>query len=190
MPFLLKLSVFQRITVTFFNLEEQIYDCSDGILLPFSFQQTIMSSQQKKPQLLSVLLFSYLQVWGRRGKKPKQPQKTTQRTGKCFQVIFCFIPDLPLSVIQACQGTSWTQAASCCGSTHWHLLQLVAPSGVCFSFQLPSVLWEATGSLGLCSAAAPPQPGSSPTRLAQVFQTCSSVQNRICHSALLVWDVW
>lgn len=108
--------------------------------------------------------------------------------GKYIQVIVCFIPDLSLlSVIQECQGTSQkTSSLLLWKHLRRHLLQLAAPSRVCFFLQLPSVLLGLLALQAVCSAAAPQQPASSPTRLTQVFQLCNSVQNGICHSVLFV----
>lgn len=155
---------------------------------PSAFNRQLCPVNRKNPNFYQCFYFLLVSPgWGGGGEEDEtNSQKTSQRTGKYFQVIFCFIPDLSLSVIQECQGTPpntgslllWKHSLTSpsAGGSIWSLLLLPAA--------LSSV--GPAGSLGHCSAAAPPQPGSSPTRLAQVFQTCSSVQNGICHSALFV----
>lgn len=126
-------------------MEEQIYDCCVGILLPFSLQQidALCMVKLKKGFLRAFIFFWCLQVgllgffFGGGRKKPqkkKKKRKTAHKAGKCFEVIVYFIPDLSfLSVIQECQGTSQkTSSDSLWKHSLRRLLQLAAPSRVCF----------------------------------------------------------
>lgn len=151
-----------------------MYDCSGGNLLPSTLQQTdaLYYSEQKKHNSYQCFYFLLISP-GSRGERNKQknPPKTWQRTGKCFQVIVCFIPGLSLSVIQECQGTYPNTGSLLQGG---HSLTSPSAAGSIWSLPLlPAAVHSLgpAGSLGLCSAAASPQPGSSPTRLPQVFQT-------------------
>lgn len=152
--------------------------------LPFDRQMPYVIVNRKNCncyQCFCFLLISPGLQGERSQKKPQQnnPLKTSQRTGKCFQVIVSFIPDLSLSVIQEWQGTPKHRqplagevltdiSFSCC--LH---LESASPSSCCPSF-------------GTCWLSGTLQCSCSTTAWFQSHQAHSGFPNRICYSVLFV----